>query len=122
MLLVAKHKKNNQGRSKWSLQTGTVYDLGSIFAYFQTLSDRRKRRGVRYALALILMWIVLAKICGENHPSGIAEWAGNRTEMLVDLLKLKRKKMPPHSTYRRILAEGVNVEELEAMSSAYLTG
>jgi predicted transposase YbfD/YdcC len=103
-------------------QTGTVYDLGSIFAYFQTLSDRRKRRGVRYSLALILLLIVLAKICGENHPSGIAEWAANRTEMLGDLLKLKRKKMPHHSTYRRILAEVVNVEELEAMSSAYLSG
>jgi predicted transposase YbfD/YdcC len=103
-------------------QTGTVYDLGSIFAYFQSLSDRRKRRGVRYSLALILILIVLAKICGENHPSGIAEWAANRAEMLVDLLKLKRKKMPHHSTYRRILAEVVNVEELEAMSSAYLSG
>ena len=103
-------------------QTGTVYDLGSIFAYFQSLSDRRKRRGVRYSLALILLLIVLAKICGENHPSGIAEWAANRTEMLVDLLKLKRKKMPHHSTYRRILAEVVKVEELEAMSSAYLSG
>jgi predicted transposase YbfD/YdcC len=103
-------------------QTGTVYDLGSIFAYFQTLSDTRKRRGVRYSLALILMLILLAKMCGENHASGIAEWATNRTEMLVELLKLKRKRMPHHSTYRRILAEVVNVEELEAMSSAYLSG
>jgi predicted transposase YbfD/YdcC len=103
-------------------QSGVVYDLGSLFAYFQTLSDRRKRRGIRYSLALILLLIVLAKICGENHPSGIAEWATNRMEMLVELLNLKRKRMPHHSTYRRILAEGVNVEELEAMSSAYLSG
>ena len=63
-------------------QSGVVYDLGSLFAYFQTLSDRRKPRGIRYCLALILLLIVLAKICGENHPSGIAEWAANRTEML----------------------------------------
>lgn len=103
-------------------QTGNVFDVGSIYAYFQTLSDTRKRRGVRYSLALILMLILLAKVCGENHASGIAEWAAHRVEMLVDLLKLKRKRMPHHSTYRRILAEVVNVEELEQMSSAYLSG
>jgi predicted transposase YbfD/YdcC len=42
--------------------------------------------------------------------------------MLVDLLKLKRKTMPHDSTYRRILAEVVNVEELEQVSSKYLSG
>jgi predicted transposase YbfD/YdcC len=103
-------------------QAGNVYDVGSVFAYFQTLSDTRKHRGVRYSLALILMLILLAKMCGESHPSGIAEWAAHRAEMLVDLLKLKRKRMPHHSTYRRIMAEVVNVEELEQMSSAYLSG
>jgi hypothetical protein len=103
-------------------QTGVVYDLVSLYAYVQTLSDRRKRRGKRYSLALIVLLMILAKICGENHLSGIAEWAANRKEMLVELLQLKRKRMPHHSTYRRILAEVVNVEELEAMSSAYLSG
>jgi predicted transposase YbfD/YdcC len=101
---------------------GLVFDVGSLFARFQTLSDKRKRRGVRYSLALILVLIVLAKTCGENHPSGIAEWAKHRSEMLVGLLKLERKKLPHHSTYRRILAEVVNVEELEQVSSEYLGG
>jgi len=40
--------------------------------------------------------------------------------MLVDLLKLKRKTMPHDRTYRRILAEVVDVEELEQVSSEYL--
>jgi predicted transposase YbfD/YdcC len=103
-------------------QVGTVIEVGSLFARFQDLSDKRKRRGLRYSLALILVLIMLAKICGENHPSGIAEWAKHRTELLVDLLKLERKEMPHHSTYRRILAEVVNVEELESVSSEYLSG
>jgi hypothetical protein len=38
-----------------NIQAGNIYDVGSIFAYFQTLSYIRKRRGVRYSLALILM-------------------------------------------------------------------
>src|SRR5512135_1222628 len=103
-------------------QAGIVFDVGSLFARFQTLSDKRKRRGLRYSLTLILLIIMLAKTCGENHPSGIAEWAKHRTGMLVDLLKLKRKKMPHNSTYRRILREVVSVEELERVSSEYLSG
>ena len=103
-------------------QAGLVFDVGSLFARFQTLSDTRKPRGLRYSLVLILLIILLAKTCGENHPSGIAEWANHRSEMLVDLFKLKRKKMPHHTTYRRILADIVNVQELEQVSSEYLSG
>lgn len=103
-------------------EAGLVFDVGSLYAHFQTLSDKRKRRGVRYSLAMILVIIMLAKTCGENHPIGITEWARHRAEMLVDLLKLKRKTMPHDSTYRRILAEVVNVEELEQVSSEYLSG
>ena len=103
-------------------RTEEVYDIGSLYAHFQTLSDSRKPRGVRYSLALILLLMVLAKLCGESHPSGIAEWAAHRAEELAELLQLKGKSMPHHSTYRRILAEVVNVEELERMSSAYLSG
>lgn len=103
-------------------QAGDIFDVGSIYARFQGLSDKRKRRGLRYPLALILVIMMMAKTCGENHPSGIAEWAKHRTKMLAELLKLERKKMPHHSTYRRILAEVVNVEELEQVSSEYLSG
>jgi predicted transposase YbfD/YdcC len=103
-------------------QAGIVFEVGSLYARFQVMSDKRKRRGLRYSLALILVLIMLAKTCGENHPSGIAEWAKHRTAQLVDLLKLERREMPHHSTYRRILAEVVNVEELEQVSSEYLSG
>ena len=71
---------------------------------------------------MILVIVMLAKTCGESHPSGIEEWAKHRTGMLVDWLQLKRKTMPDDSTYRRILGEVVNVEELEQLSSAYLRG
>jgi predicted transposase YbfD/YdcC len=103
-------------------QEGLVFDVGSLFARFRTLSDKRKRRGLRYSLGLILLLILLAKTCGENHPSGIAEWVKHRSGLLVGQLKLKRKQMPHHSTYRRILADRVNVDELEQVSSEYLSG
>jgi predicted transposase YbfD/YdcC len=103
-------------------QAGLIFDVGSLYAHFQGLSDKRKRRGLRYSLATILVLIMLAKTCGENHPSGIAEWAKHRSGMLVELLKLRRETMPADSTYRRILAEVVDVEELEQLSSEYLSG
>lgn len=103
-------------------ETGLVFDIGSLYAHFQTLSDNRKPKGLRYQLATILVVLVMAKLCGEDRPSGIAEWAKHRTELLADLLRLKRKKMPHHSTYRRILAEVIYVEELEQVSSRYLSG
>jgi len=61
--------------------------------------------------------MALAKICGEDSPSGIAEWAKHRTELLCEALKLERKTMPHHSTYRRISADVIRVEELEQMLS-----
>jgi hypothetical protein len=91
-----------------NIQWGEFIDLGSLFACFQTLKDKRKRRGRRYSLALILLIILMAKVCGENHPSGIAEWAKHRASLLVEWLKLDRKEMPHHSTYRRILAEVID--------------
>jgi predicted transposase YbfD/YdcC len=101
---------------------GIVFDVGSLYAHFQTLHDIRKPKGLRYSLAIVLVLIVLAKICGEDQPSGIADWAKNRTDMLAELLKLRRKKMPHYSTYRRILAEVVYVEELEHINQVFLSG
>src|SRR5258708_38270772 len=95
---------------------GLVFDVGSLYARFEELKDKRKRRGVRYRLAGILGLVGMAKICGENHPVGIGEWAKHRSEMLAGLLKLKREKMPGHSTYGRILADVGSVEGLESMS------
>jgi predicted transposase YbfD/YdcC len=101
---------------------GIVFDVGSLYAHFQTLRDTRKPRGLRYSLAIVLVLIVLAKVCGEDQPSGIADWVKHRTDLLVELLKLRRKKMPHHSTYRRILAEVVYVEELEQINQVFLSG
>jgi predicted transposase YbfD/YdcC len=103
-------------------EAGMVVDLGSLLARFQALRDQRKPRGKRYSLAMVLVFVMMAKLCGENHCMGIAEWAKHRAEWLVDLLQLKRAQMPHHSTYRRILAEGVNTEEIEKMSREFLVG
>ena len=104
-----------------STEAGVVFDVNSLYAHFQTLKDSRKPKGLRYELAAILVMITLAKICGQDTASGIADWVKHRAEQFIEALKLKRKSMPHHSTYRRILGEVIAIDELEQMASRYLT-
>jgi len=96
--------------------TGSVINLVSLHTRFQELHDKRKAKGKRYALATILMGIFLAKLCGEDKPSGIAEWARLREQWITGMLGLKRKRMPHHNTYRRVLADGIDVTEFESLA------
>lgn len=103
-------------------QDSVVFDVGSLYAHLQVLKDGRKPRGIRYSLVTILVMMVMAKLCGEDTPSGIADWVKHRAEQFVDMLKLKRKSMPHHSTYRRVEAEVVAPDELEQVVSSVLAG
>lgn len=101
---------------------GQLFDVGSLYAEFCNLKDSRKARGKRYRLETVLMLILLAKVCGEDKPSGIAEWAKHRLTWLCEALKLERKKMPHRSCYERILEKVVSWEELEQLVSRVLSG
>jgi len=99
--------------------TGVLYDVGSVYEGLCKLTDIRKPQGKLYHLETVLMIVVLAKLCGEDRPLGIAEWAKNRQEELVKLLCLSRARMPSHHTYRRILAHTVYMEEVERLVGEY---
>jgi len=96
--------------------TGKVINLGGLYTCFQKLIDKRKPKGKRYALAMIMLVMFLAKLCGEDKPSGIAEWVALRGPWLASTLGLKRQSMPSHHTYRRILADVVDEEEFEKLA------
>lgn len=100
--------------------TGQVINLGSLYSRFQGLSDRRKAKGKRYALATILLGMFLAKLCGEDKPSGIAEWVALRGTWIASVLGLKRKRMPSHHTYRRTLADVVDEDEFEKLAREHV--
>jgi predicted transposase YbfD/YdcC len=101
--------------------TEVIFDVGSLYSYFQEMKDTRKRRGIRYSLVTILVMMVMAKLCGEDTPSGIADWVKHRSEQFIEMLKLKRKTMPHHSTYRRISEDVIAIEELEEVVSKVLS-
>ena len=99
--------------------TGVLYDVGSVYEGLSKLTDIRKAQGKLYRLETVLMIVVLAKLCGEDRPMGIAEWAKHRQAELVKLLCLSRARMPSHHTYRRILAYQVYLEEVERLVGEY---
>jgi len=98
---------------------GMEYDQGSVYDRFCKLTDLRSVHGKRYELEGVLTIVVLAKLCGEDKPMGIAEWGKHRKEELVKLLCLNWASMPHHNTYRRILAHKVYVEEVERLVGEY---
>ena len=99
---------------------GYVFDLGSLYERFEQLTDTRDRRGKRYALALILTLMVLAKLAGEHGISGIADWARLRCGLLVTAFQLQRPKLPGHNTYRRACSGAVEPSALQQVVSEAL--
>jgi predicted transposase YbfD/YdcC len=94
---------------------GVLVDLNSLFGALAGLHDRRDARGLRYALVTVLVFIVLAKLCGEDHLRGIADWVSLRKERLAEALGLAKPQAPHATTYSRVLNRAVDVEELEVV-------
>jgi predicted transposase YbfD/YdcC len=101
---------------------GVVYDKGSVYGRLQTLTDIRKARGKRYSLTTVLMIVLLAKLSGADTPTAIAEWGTHHQGELEVFLRIKPKRMPERSTYRRLLAYKVYETEVERMVREYNQG
>ena len=69
---------------------GVVIDPDSLFAALAKLQDQRDARGLRYALVTVLVFIVLAKVSGEDHLRGIAQWVELRKDALAEALGLAK--------------------------------
>ena len=100
-------------------EAGIEFEVKSLYEAFQRLSDGRKRRGRRYALALILTLSVLAKLAGEDEPEGMADWVKLRGAQLRQALGLSYDKLPHAVTYRRVLGNAVNIEEFERVMGQF---
>ena len=100
-------------------ESGLVLDMDSLAGYFERLHDGRCARGKRYRLPQICILATLAKLSGEDRPSGIAQWAQVRHKVLGPLLGLP-KRMPAHNTYRRAFASAISPAELDQQLNAFL--
>ena len=103
-----------------NLQEGIVIELGSLYAALCGLHDKRDARGLRYALVTVLVFVLLAKLAGEDHLRGIAQWVWLRKERLAEALGLVKVQAPHATTYSRVLRNAVDVEEYERVAQAFL--
>jgi len=101
---------------------GFVLDLDSVFAVLCTMQDARDARGLRYALVTVLVFILLAKLAGEDHLRGIAQWVRLRKEQLAGALGLAKPQAPHATTYSRVLREAIDIEEFERVVSEFFAG
>ncbi len=92
---------------------GFIFEVDSLFDMFCTLHDQRDARGIRYALVTILVFVVLAKLAGQDQPHGIAQWVKRRAELLADFFGLAKAQAPHETTYSRILGQALQIEEFE---------
>lgn len=99
-----------------------IFDVGSLGERLASLPDARHRRGVRYPLAVVLVLAILAKLGGEDRPSGIADWVRQRAGLLREGLHLSRATMPHANTYRRVLGEVVDPADLESAIGEFFRG
>lgn len=100
---------------------GFFVEVGCLYERLCTLADGRQPKGKRYPLAVVLLLLVLAKLAGQDRPSGIAQWVALRQRQLVAMLNLKRPTVPCHNTYRRVLQGAVDVDQLQAVVAAFLS-
>jgi len=90
-----------------------VFDLDALYTCLQTVTDRRRRQGLRYPLASLLLIGVLAKLAGHNSSRAMAHWAQLRTRELSQLFRLQRESRPQYSTWSRVLGHGADPSEVE---------
>lgn len=103
----------------WTAGDEQCFSVGSLYEYFCKLEDRRDERGKQYPLALVLVFIVLAKLGGADTPYAIAQWVRWRLGKVACVLGWTREKLPSHNTYRRIMRL-VDEGTLQEVSSTFL--
>ena len=99
-----------------------LLDLSALHQQFQLLTDHRKRRGVRYPLATLLLIAVLGKLAGYSRIRALADWARLRAHELTTLLQVPHATMPHPTTWSRVLGQAVDPAALEQVIGQMLQG
>jgi len=99
---------------------GVVFNVNTLMEHLEQVTDQRKLRGKRYPLPFLMTMIVLAKLSGENRPSGISEWVKLRRKQLIAAFNCRRDTVPSLNTIRRTLANTVSATELQTVFIRFL--
>ena len=99
---------------------GKLLNIGELYAALSEVEDKRKEKGKRYTIGILLMVVILAKLSGENTPYGIAEWAKMRGSQLQQLFGYHRQVIPSNKTLHRLADTSLEDTDLQAIIRRYL--
>jgi predicted transposase YbfD/YdcC len=97
-----------------------AFSVRSLIGKLESLVDHRGRRGRRYQLVCLLLFTTLAKLSGQDRPSGIARWIKYRRELLQGVLGISLPSTPHHNTYRRVFQNGTDPDRLDKTVGEFL--
>jgi predicted transposase YbfD/YdcC len=97
-----------------------LLNIGELYAVLGQVNDKRQEKGKRYTIGILLMVVILAKLCGEDTPYGIAEWAKMRGRELQQLFGYHRQVLPSNKTLQRLVATSLEDKELQRTIRHYL--
>jgi predicted transposase YbfD/YdcC len=102
------------------VQRDRQIDAMSVYQAFEVIKDGRKKRGVRYPVALVLTLLVLGKLAGMTSIAAVSEWVRLRAGWLNLVLPKKHKSFPCAATYSNVL-QALQAEEVNQVMSQWLT-
>lgn len=85
--------------AEWNAESEAL----SVYQALMSLTDRRAKKGKRYSLALLLTFVLLAKMAGETTLQAIADWVRLRGTWLQQVLPGTRATFPCVATYSNVL-------------------
>jgi len=99
---------------------GRLLNIGEMYEVLKQVQDNRNEKGKRYTVGILLVVFVLAKLCGENTPYGMAEWTKMRAAELQNLFGYHRLVKPSNKTLQRLTDTTLEDSALQKTIRHYL--
>ena len=97
-----------------------LLNIGELYVALEQVNDKRRARGKRYTIGILLIVVILAKLSGEDTPYGMAEWAKLRSKQLQELFSYHRPVKPSNKTLQRLADTSLEDKDLQATIKHYL--
>ena len=89
-----------------------LWGEGGLVEMLKTLTDPRKRRGIRHRLESVLALAVMATLSGMRSYDAIAEWAADVPKKTLKALRCWCHQAPSEPTFRRVL-QSIDADEVD---------
>jgi predicted transposase YbfD/YdcC len=99
---------------------GRLLNIGELYGVLEQVTDKRQDKGKRYTIGILLIVVILGKLCGEDTPYAIAEWAKLRGKELQQLFGYHRPVLPSNKTLQRLTNTSLDDEDLQRIIRHYL--